>query len=176
MENETETMLSELPSAYISLSVSIGLGVPVHVYCIYFIIMVMKLNSYIKIIFVVLTTQFLMCYLSIIGSLIPILFFSESNSWTCIFLIMPMGVSGKYWCIKLIIPKKCLRKVAPRLPEVAPRLPQGCPEVAPRLPRGCHEVAPRLPRGCPEVTWGCPEISLRFPRIWNNKQQNFKKT
>ena len=94
MENETETMLSELPSAYISLSISIGLGVPVHVYCIYFVIMVMKLNPYIKIIFVVLTTQFLMCYFSIIGSLIPILFFDESNSWTCIFLLMPMGVSG----------------------------------------------------------------------------------
>ena len=158
MENETETMLSELPSAYISLSISIGLGVPVHVYCIYFIIMVMKLNPYIKIIFVVLTTQFLMCYLSIIGSLIPILFFNESNSWTCIFLIMPMGVSGKYWCIKLIIPKKCLRKVAPRFI-------QGCPEVAPRLPRGCLKVASRLPWSCPEVEGGYTEVDRRLPQV-----------
>ena len=134
MENETETMLSELPSAYISLSVSIGLGVPVHVYCIYFIIMVMKLNSYIKIIFVVLTTQFLMCYLSIIGSLIPILFFNESNSWTCIFLIMPMGVSGNTDVSSLYLLKSCLRKFARICPEVALRLPQGYPEVAPRLP------------------------------------------
>ena len=149
MENETETMLSELPSAYISLSISIGLGVPVHVYCIYFIIMVMKLNPYIKIIFVVLTTQFLMCYLSIIGSLIPILFFNESNSWTCIFLIMPMGVSGNTDVSSLyVIPKKMSQK--------------GCPEVAPRLPQGCPGVAPGLPRGCPEVAPGLP-IALRLP-------------
>ena len=103
MENETETMLSELPSAYISLSISIGLGVPVHIYCIYFIIMVMKLNRYIKVIFVVLTTQFLMCYLSIIGSLIPILFFDVSNSSNFSFKTRSLSCSSFHLFLRISI-------------------------------------------------------------------------
>lgn len=85
--------LSSSPVAFASWSISI-VGVVIYIYCLYFVTAVMKLNPFIKSIFVVMTTLYLFGYLAIFTSLIPILFFDIQNRTTCTLLTMPLTNSA----------------------------------------------------------------------------------
>ena len=91
-------MLSETYMAYISWVICLILGIPVNGYCIFYLIKVLKLNIYIKIILVIMVTHFLFGYVAIFCSLIPILFLQNQiqNSITCTILTIPLGSSGTF--------------------------------------------------------------------------------
>ena len=85
--------LSQSPFAYIAWSICF-LGLPVCIFCLHFIIKVMKLNPYIKTIFVLMTLQYLLGYIMIISSLIAILFCKVQNYLSCMILTLPLTTQG----------------------------------------------------------------------------------
>ena len=94
--NSTESMLSENYLAYASWPICLVLGIPVNAYCLYHLIKVTKLNSYIKAIMAIMIIHFMAGYLAIFCSLIPILFFDIQNYVACTILTTPLGYSGTY--------------------------------------------------------------------------------
>ena len=96
MSNNTESKLSESYLVYASWAVSLIFGIPVNAYCLYHLIKVTKLNAYIKVIFAILVIHFMMSYIAIFCSLIPIIFFEIQNHITCTLLTTPLGYGGTF--------------------------------------------------------------------------------
>ena len=94
MSNDTESKLSESHLVYASLPVSVILGIPVNVYCLYHLIKITKLNAYIKVIFAILVIHSIASYIAIFCSLIPIMFFEIQNRITCTILTTPLAYGG----------------------------------------------------------------------------------
>ena len=94
--NTTESMLSENYLAHASWPICLLLGIPVNAYCLYHLIKVTKLNSYIKAIMAIMVIHFMGGYVAIFCSLIPILFFDIQNYVACTILTTPLGYSGTY--------------------------------------------------------------------------------
>ena len=92
--NTTESMLSENYLANASWPICLLLGIPVNAYCLYHLIKVTKLNSYIKAIMAIMVIHFMAGYIAIFCSLIPILFFDIQNYITCTILTTPLGYAG----------------------------------------------------------------------------------
>ena len=96
MSNNTESKLSENYLVYTSWAVSLIIGIPVNAYCLYHLIKVTKLNAYIKVIFAILVIHFMMFYIAIFCSLVPIIFFEIQNHITCTLLTTPLGYGGTF--------------------------------------------------------------------------------
>ena len=94
MSNDTESKLSESHLVYASLPVSVILGIPVNVYCLYHLIKITKLNAFIKVIFAILVIHSIASYIAIFCSLIPIMFFEIQNRITCTILTTPLAYGG----------------------------------------------------------------------------------
>ena len=94
MSNDTESKLSDSYLVYASLPVSVILGIPVNVYCLYHLIKITKLNAYIKVIFAILVIHSIASYIAIFCSLIPIMFFEIQNRITCTILTTPLAYGG----------------------------------------------------------------------------------
>ena len=94
MSNDTESKLLESHLVYASLPVSVILGIPVNVYCLYHLIKITKLNAYIKLIFAILVIHSIASYIAIFCSLIPIMFFEIQNRITCTILTTPLAYGG----------------------------------------------------------------------------------
>ena len=92
--NSTESMLSENYLVHASWPICLVLGIPVNAYCLYHLIKVTKLNSYIKAIMAIMIIHFMAGYVAIFCSLIPILFFDIQNYVACTILTTPLGYSG----------------------------------------------------------------------------------
>ena len=89
-------MLSKSYLANAAWPICLVLGIPVNVYCLYHLVKVTKLNSYIKAIMATMVIHFMANYVAIFCSLTLRLFFQIQNYITCIFLTTPLGYAGPF--------------------------------------------------------------------------------
>ena len=99
MNRPLEERLLESTFVPLSWSVSTFIGIPVYLYCLYFILMRMRLNSYQKSLLVVITCHNLIGYMTVSVSLVPIFFENVQNSVTCTILTVATSPSGPFLLI-----------------------------------------------------------------------------
>ena len=92
----SDNLLSESTLVYISWIVSISVGIPVYVYCVYFVLVKMRLDFYSNSVLIVVTCHYLAGYIAISLGLIPLLFGNVQNSLTCTIVTFPISPSGPF--------------------------------------------------------------------------------
>ena len=90
-----ENNLSDSTTTYFSWAGSI-IGMLIHSFCLYCILKKIKLNFFIKVIFSILAVFYLLSYLTIFISLIPILFYQHQDWKICTLIGYCIGSAG-FW-------------------------------------------------------------------------------